>query len=377
MLETFLGFCSEIFNHIYSFIRSLSIMQNIFRLFMKASHHSHSHSLPKVENIEKVSQRVYRVLGQNPGYHTLQGTNIYLITGTKTHEHVLIDTGEAVTANKFVNLLFNEVFTAAKTKRISKIILSHGHADHQGGVLRILQELKERKMLPLPTIYKRKMPNNDDKYPCEGFSCEHIEDDQIFQIDEETTLKAVYTPGHTDDHVAFILEEDRALLSGDCILGCGTTVFDDLYDYMQSLHKLVEIVKRPLLASPTMERSPFHYAPAHVEKIYPGHGPVITQNALGKIEEYIHHRLTREQQIQDALTGLNHRWISSFSLVPMVYGKLPVGVYLSAQSNLRHHLQKLQREGKVSYKWPDLWKEHEPHHHDKKHPHKQHHHKQH
>jgi glyoxylase-like metal-dependent hydrolase (beta-lactamase superfamily II) len=83
------------------------------------------------------------------------------------------------------------------------------------------------------------------------------------------TLVAIATPGHTSDHTSFYFPEKGILFSGDCILGRGTTHFESLSAYMESLEKLKRIRPR---------------------KIYPGHGPVV-EEGVQKIEEYIQHRL--------------------------------------------------------------------------------------
>lgn len=80
-----------------------------------------------------------------------------------------------------------------------------------------------------------------------------MKDGQEFTV-EGATIRTVHTPGHTDDHVVFYLLEDNVVFSGDCILGEGTAVFEDLFDYMNSLNQIERM---------------------QPEIIYPGHGNII------------------------------------------------------------------------------------------------------
>lgn len=51
----------------------------------------------------------------------------------------------------------------------------------------------------------------------------------------------ICTPGHTMDHAVFVLKEDDTLFSGDCVLGEGSSVFECLHTYLNSLRVLVDL----------------------------------------------------------------------------------------------------------------------------------------
>jgi glyoxylase-like metal-dependent hydrolase (beta-lactamase superfamily II) len=98
-------------------------------------------------------------------------------------------------------------------------------------------------------------------------------------------LLALDAPGHARDHLVFVLEDERALFTGDVIVGRGTVVIappnGDMRAYQRTLHRL---------------RDDFGDA----SFIYGGHGPEVA-DARAKIDEYIAHREAREREILGAL----------------------------------------------------------------------------
>ncbi len=264
----------------------------------------------KLPDVDVWSPRVTVALGQNPSLFTGPGTNTYLV-GTG-RERILLDTGQGVPA--YLPVLARALERADCA--IQEIVLTHGHPDHIGGVADVLEHHG-----PL-RVSKRPHAGFDARYPGE---ITPIGDGDVVRT-EGATLRAIHTPGHAEDHLCFALEEERAIFSGDNVLGVGTTVIPaeggDLLDYMQSLERL-------LADEPSA--------------IYPAHGPMI-RDGCAKLREYIDHRNQREQEILAALrTGLG----GIPEIVARVYAAYPVALHLPARSSVCSHLLKLEREGRV------------------------------
>ncbi|CAB3231411.1 unnamed protein product [Arctia plantaginis] len=283
--------------------------------------------LRAIPDVTRLTSRIIRILGCNPSPMTLQGTNTYLLgTGRK---RILIDAGEK-NVPEYLNNLADVVHS--EQVDIEHIVVTHWHNDHLGGVEDIYGTIANQ-----PKVWKhRRSADGDAKIQLnEDITIEWLSDGQEIEV-EGATVKIHHTPGHTSDHVALTLLEENILFSGDCILGEGTCVFEDLCAYMDSLNKILDL--KP-------------------DAIYPGHGNIIEDPAV-TIKYNIDHRNERENQILDTLKVHSDKQLNEMDLVTLIYKTVPEYLKNAAAYNVNHHLIKLTKENKIKcctidgeYKW--------------------------
>ncbi len=241
--------------------------------------------------------RVVRVLANNPGPFTLEGTNTWILGAGPS---LVIDPGP----DDDVHLSA----VAGAAGDVAAILLTHAHPDHAPGAAALSRQVGA------PVLAFRP-----------GAGQERIRDQQVVEANG-VRLRVVHTPGHTPDHVVLWVAAQGALFTGDAVLGRGTSVVNppegDLTAYLRSLRRMQALQPRVL---------------------YPGHGPTVF-DAAKKLTEYVAHRAMRERQVVEALE-VGGRTVRD--IVPGIYGEYPPELFPVAERQVLAHLGKLEREGIV------------------------------
>lgn len=254
--------------------------------------------------------RAVNVLAPNPSAMTLDGTNTWIVSEPGSGLAVVIDPGPLDDVH-----LQHVIATAEKAgQRVALTLLTHGHPDHAEGAARFA-ELTGTKVRALDPALR-------------------LGDEGLGAGDVITTggieLRVVGTPGHTADSLCFHLPADQAILTGDTVLGRGTTVVAHpdgrLGDYLDSLRRLRSL---------TVDDG--------VHTVLPGHGPVL-EDAQGAVEFYLAHRANRLAQVE---TAVENGHTAPSEVVAHVYADVDRSLWPAAELSVRAQLDYLREHGLI------------------------------
>jgi glyoxylase-like metal-dependent hydrolase (beta-lactamase superfamily II) len=141
-------------------------------------------------------------------------------------------------------------------------------------------------------------------------------------------VHVVGPPGHTSDSLSFVLPQERAVLTGDTVLGRGTTVVahpdGQLGAYLESLHRLHRLAEAQ-----------------EVTAVWPGHGPVI-EDALNVLDFYLVHRAERLEQVREALRQVGDAEDAPRRVVEIVYADVDPVLWGAAELSVRAQIDYLR-----------------------------------
>ncbi len=262
------------------------------------------------------------VLAPNPGPMTLNGTNTWLIAEPGSAVAMVVDPGPDDEAH----LGRVRDLAAGAGQRISRILLTHGHPDHSAGAARLAALTGAPVRAADPAL--RRGPGERSARERSGAADGGLGPGDVL-TEAGCELRVVPSPGHTADSVCLLLPADGALLTGDTVLGRGTTVIAEdgsLADYLATLDRLRALADEQQLAA-----------------LLPGHGPLLADPA-GVLDFYISHRRERLAEIRAALAAGDR---AGEEIVARVYADVDRSLWPFARWSVRAQLDYLANLGEL------------------------------
>jgi len=287
--------------------------------------------------IEQLSPLVQRVIAQNPSKFSYHGTGTYLL-GTK--DVVVVDPGPILDSHR------EALIAALDGRHVAGIVVTHCHSDHSPLTEWLHQYTGATRYAIGPHRTFEGWVEEDDHDPSEddlaakqeseeerettdlAFSPDvAVIDNEVFLKTSEFSLQAVATPGHTSNHLCVAMSTERALFTGDHVMGWSTTIVSppdgDMRQYIDSMHKVINRTDQVL---------------------YPTHGGPIT-DPHPFLVAYLEHRLERERQIVSQISAGNN---TIPGIVKVLYAQISLQLHRPARRSVWSHLRKLCDDGVVA-----------------------------
>ncbi len=273
---------------------------------------------PDYGKITGVSPLIRRLVAHNPSPFTFYGTGTYFVG--KQGKIAIIDPGPAIASHMHALEKFLETVT------ISHILVTHNHVDHSPAA-HPLKVITGAKIYAFDVRGQADIDNHAEEGRDRDFTPDHILKDGDVIEGDGWTLDVVHTPGHLSNHLCFGLREERALFTGDHVMGWSTSVVSQpdghMKDYLASLEKLLH---------------------RDDEIYYPTHGASI-ENPKPYVKALIDHRHQREDQILATIAG---RATTIPQMVEAIYCDIPTYLHPAAASSVLSHLIHMVDGGRVA-----------------------------
>jgi len=249
-------------------------------------------------------------------------TNCYLVYSST--EILVIDPGSPYEDEQAaLAACVDDLIAAGRIVR--EIVLTHVHPDHVAGVNALNDHLQKTRRVPV-AAHRLTAEGLHDQLKIDRY----IEDDEVLELNGEPriSLRALYTPGHARGHLCFHDERTGALITGDNIVGFGSVLIDppegNMRDYLATLRRMRAL--------------------PYLTVLFGGHGPAVA-SPYEKMDEYIAHRLQREQLI---LAAVRDGSSTTKEIVVQVYSDVSPKAHAMAERSVLAHLEKLEEDGLVS-----------------------------